>query len=271
MKKKQKQRVHREKIQLPIALACVIDRGEVLMIKRNEPSLPEIHGKWEFPGGKVEFGEAPEQTAVREVFEETGVSVTAGPMLPFTYVAVRESSHKRLNALVLCIRCGLIGRSAPPVLPAKVSEVAWIPLPQVDPLKVQSGTFQFLHYELQREGAAPALCVGSPSVSYLSLRSIDHTANRMRGYSVTIESDLAAINPFRVHLSWGRLPYQSRNCVDEFKNRDSALEHVKAVLTTRKRHGYVLVRKSDNFPDLPVLTNFPAESNDPQGRLFQCP
>jgi 8-oxo-dGTP pyrophosphatase MutT (NUDIX family) len=46
--------------------ACFRD-GKVLIAKRFKPPL------WSLPGGRVEPGETPEQAAVRELFEETGV------------------------------------------------------------------------------------------------------------------------------------------------------------------------------------------------------
>jgi 8-oxo-dGTP diphosphatase len=42
------------------------------------------HGVWSFPGGHVEFGEHPEQAVIREIFEETGLTITAVQKLTFT-------------------------------------------------------------------------------------------------------------------------------------------------------------------------------------------
>jgi 8-oxo-dGTP pyrophosphatase MutT (NUDIX family)/predicted DNA-binding WGR domain protein len=258
----------REKIQLPIALACVLHDRQVLLVRRNEPSRPEIHNKWEFPGGKVEFGEAPELTAIREVREETGNFVRSGPMLPFTYVAVRESTETRLNALVLCFNCALLKRSDQWNLPSKISEMAWIPINQLDPLEIQSGTFQFLRYQLIREGLLPDTDRWRPSLCFIKLRSINSETNRLRGYSVTIESDLGGKTPFHVHQSWGRLPHYGHNARQEFSTRDDAFSFVDRILLTRYNHGYVIVDKSPNFPSLACLGRFRTENEIIQGRLF---
>lgn len=45
------------------------------MVKRNRKWDKKTHGKWELPGGKVEFGETPRETVIREVKEETGLKV----------------------------------------------------------------------------------------------------------------------------------------------------------------------------------------------------
>lgn len=59
---------------LCVACAIIERNGLVLAAQRNEMmSLPL---KWEFPGGKIEAGETPEQAIIREVDEELGISVT---------------------------------------------------------------------------------------------------------------------------------------------------------------------------------------------------
>lgn len=60
-------------------VACVED-GQILLARVNEPTLAD-HGAWTMPGGGMEWGETPEQTAVREFEEETGLTPTLGPVL----------------------------------------------------------------------------------------------------------------------------------------------------------------------------------------------
>ncbi len=52
----------------------------LLACRRTDP--PALRGGWEFPGGKVEVGEAPHEAVVREVREELGVGVTLGEPVP---------------------------------------------------------------------------------------------------------------------------------------------------------------------------------------------
>jgi 8-oxo-dGTP diphosphatase len=59
-----------------IVAAVIIVDGRVLAAERSAP--PEVAGRWEFPGGKVEPGETDAQALARECLEELGVRVTVG-------------------------------------------------------------------------------------------------------------------------------------------------------------------------------------------------
>lgn len=65
---------------LSIAVAVVI-RDDCVLVGRRDVSAPDAAGLHEFPGGKVERGETPEDAARREVGEEAGLDVTIGPLL----------------------------------------------------------------------------------------------------------------------------------------------------------------------------------------------
>ena len=56
-----------------LAYGWITRDGTVLFIRRDQAAF--LGGRWELPGGTVESGEPPEQTAVREVAEETGLTV----------------------------------------------------------------------------------------------------------------------------------------------------------------------------------------------------
>ncbi|MGW1023160.1 (deoxy)nucleoside triphosphate pyrophosphohydrolase [Streptomyces sp. NPDC002577] len=60
--------------------AALYDRGRLLAARRSAP--PELAGRWELPGGKVEPGELPEQALVRELREELGVEAEAVARVP---------------------------------------------------------------------------------------------------------------------------------------------------------------------------------------------
>lgn len=70
-------------IKLPLVVAAktlLVHKNHVLLLRRSktDPTLP---GLWELPGGKLEFGESPQEAALRELAEETGIAGTLGPIL----------------------------------------------------------------------------------------------------------------------------------------------------------------------------------------------
>ncbi len=60
---------------IPVVTALIRSQGKVLLGRRPEGSLA---GVWEFPGGKIEPGEIPEQALARELREELGIEATIG-------------------------------------------------------------------------------------------------------------------------------------------------------------------------------------------------
>lgn len=78
----------------PIAIAVVEHEGRFLIGQRPEGSA--LAGLWEFPGGKIEPGESPEQAAIRECREETGLAVEALCRYP-EHVQQYEHDEVRLS------------------------------------------------------------------------------------------------------------------------------------------------------------------------------
>ena len=73
------------RIVLVAACALIDADGRVLLAKR--PKDKAMAGLWEFPGGKVELGETPEQTLIRELKEELAIDVTAACLAPLTFAS----------------------------------------------------------------------------------------------------------------------------------------------------------------------------------------
>jgi len=61
--------------------AVIVDRGRVLCTQRGTGSLA---GCWEFPGGKVEIGESPQEALAREIREELGCAIRVGSKIVTT-------------------------------------------------------------------------------------------------------------------------------------------------------------------------------------------
>lgn len=70
---------------LVVAAAIVNDKGDVLLAQR--PAHKALPGSWEFPGGKVEQNESPEEALVRELKEELDIDVAPQDCEPFWFLS----------------------------------------------------------------------------------------------------------------------------------------------------------------------------------------
>ena len=88
---------------LLVAAAALIDPdGRVLIAQR--PPGREMAGLWEFPGGKIETGEAPESALIRELKEELGITVKPPCLAPFTFASHTYPGFHLLMPLYVCRR-----------------------------------------------------------------------------------------------------------------------------------------------------------------------
>jgi 8-oxo-dGTP diphosphatase len=90
------------KILLVAACALVDADGRVLIAQRPEDKT--MAGLWEFPGGKIEDGEWPEQTLIRELQEELGIAVSEACLAPFTFASHSYPDFHLLMPLYVCRR-----------------------------------------------------------------------------------------------------------------------------------------------------------------------
>jgi 8-oxo-dGTP diphosphatase len=90
------------KLLLVAAVALIDADGRVLIAQR--PDGKQLAGLWEFPGGKVEAGERPEETLIRELHEELGIAVQEACLAPLTFASHAYESFHLLMPLYACRR-----------------------------------------------------------------------------------------------------------------------------------------------------------------------
>ena len=91
-----------KRILLVAACALVDADGRVLLAKRPEGKA--LAGLWEFPGGKVEAGETPENTLVRELHEELAIETKTACLAPLTFASHTYEDFHLLMPLYVCRR-----------------------------------------------------------------------------------------------------------------------------------------------------------------------
>jgi 8-oxo-dGTP diphosphatase len=89
-------------IVLVTACALVDSDGRVLLTQRPEGKL--LAGLWEFPGGKVDPGETPEESLIRELHEELGIIVKPACLAPLTFASHTYETFHLLMPLFICRR-----------------------------------------------------------------------------------------------------------------------------------------------------------------------
>ena len=90
------------KLVLVAACALIDADGRVLIAQR--PQGKSMAGLWEFPGGKVETGEWPEQSLIRELKEELGITVKEECLAPLTFASHLYPEFHLLMPLYVCRR-----------------------------------------------------------------------------------------------------------------------------------------------------------------------
>jgi 8-oxo-dGTP diphosphatase len=91
-----------KKIVLVAACALVDSDGRILLAQR--PEGKSLAGLWEFPGGKVEAGETPEETLIRELDEELGIRTKVACLAPLTFASHTYEDFHLLMPLYVCRR-----------------------------------------------------------------------------------------------------------------------------------------------------------------------
>lgn len=115
--------------------AVIVNGSDLLLVQRGTD--PE-RGRWSVPGGRVEPGESLYEAVVREVAEETGLSVVCGELLGWVE---RIGDHHHFVILDFAATCLEPGE---PVAGDDAAAARWVPLHEVTDLALVDGLIDFL-------------------------------------------------------------------------------------------------------------------------------
>ena len=90
-----------KKLQVVAAIICKDNR-----IFATQRGSGEYRGQWEFPGGKVEPGETPEEALIREIKEELDIEISVGK-----YIHTVEYDYPTFHLSMLCFICKILSGS----------------------------------------------------------------------------------------------------------------------------------------------------------------
>jgi 8-oxo-dGTP diphosphatase len=107
-------------VNLVLVAACALVDADARVLIAQRPPGKRMAGLWEFPGGKIEAGERPEQTLIRELKEELGIAVDVACLAPLSFASHAYSDFHLLMPLYVCRRW------QGTVTPLEGQKVAWV-------------------------------------------------------------------------------------------------------------------------------------------------
>jgi 8-oxo-dGTP pyrophosphatase MutT (NUDIX family) len=257
-----------------VILGLTLHGNKVLLTRRNDVDIPDIHGKWEIPGGKPEASEKSEETAVREVFEETGYQVKAtDKIIPFLYIVERKLENLVLEVTVSCVICKAISLNPTSVNDHKIFEHKWFEIEGLDFLSVIGGSRDFISWAavnvLNIRGDSEAT-----NSNYIILENIGETVKTVHGHQeveenckyYALQQDYSPFEvegkKYSIQLRWGKIkddyhnlnqlwnqtPSSKQFKLRYYENDLAAIKHMESTLNQKIKKGYYITKYTSNFP-----------------------
>ena len=121
-------------VKLTLVVACALVDADKRVLIAQRPPGKALAGLWEFPGGKLEPGERPEQTLIRELQEEIGITVQEACLAPLTFASHAYENFHLLMPLYICRRWegDVIAREGQSLAWVRANKLRDYPMPPAD-------------------------------------------------------------------------------------------------------------------------------------------
>ncbi|MBA5778709.1 8-oxo-dGTP diphosphatase MutT [Stappia sp. F7233] len=121
-------------MKLLLVSACALLDADNRVLIAQRPEGKSMAGLWEFPGGKVEAGERPEDTLIRELHEELGITVKKECLAPLTFASHAYEDFHLLMPLYVCRRWSgtVTGREGQALKWVRAARLRDYPMPPAD-------------------------------------------------------------------------------------------------------------------------------------------
>jgi len=208
-----------------VVCACIRRKGgqQVLLSMRHAPGIPGLDGKWELPGGKIDFGETPEHALIREIREELGLKVKPLRLLPYLHTNFWEYEHVLQHVVLACYECEQEEGSE-----AVISDDArWFNVDTLDFESTLPGTRDFISLAVNNEWF---------DKFYISFELIDPEINVRKHFSVGAQPTL--FSKYGLVRYWGRIGSRLRIKSEEFQSPREMDLRILKIAKLRLEHGY---------------------------------
>lgn len=119
---------------LLLVVACVLIDQDRRILMAQRPAGKQMAGLWEYPGGKVENGETPEEALIRELKEELSIDVTSSCLAPLSFASHSYDAFHLLMPLYICRKWNGF------IVPTEGQKIGWftpseisdLPMPPAD-------------------------------------------------------------------------------------------------------------------------------------------
>jgi len=121
-------------MKLVLVAACALLDVDNRVLIAQRPEGKAMAGLWEFPGGKVEAGERPEEALIRELAEELGITVKKECLAPLTFASHAYEEFHLLMPLFVCRRWSgtVVGREGQAIKWVRPVRLRDYPMPPAD-------------------------------------------------------------------------------------------------------------------------------------------
>lgn len=228
---------------IPVVAACIVEGTQILLARRSQPEIPDAHLKWELPGGKIRFGETPEQAVTREIKEEVGCQISVRGLLPHLQTNIWETKGQKRHTIILCFESTLAPGQRPIPKSVHVHDVGWFNIDEIDYSSTLPGTREFISC-LSKQPYATTLAI------YVRLEKLNEAGRRLRFYEIYQMPTFPGPGVEIVERKGAFLQRRREETSVFHVSQRSALLEISRKLTNHVRVGYRITESQPALPDL---------------------
>lgn len=127
-------------------------KNRILIDNRKEEILDEANKKWEVPGGKIEFGETPEDAVKRELIEETGYNAKVKEIIPYSNVSMWEYPDYVQHTVIFFYICDLENNEHIDMRDNRINTYKWITSEELEKYNFLPGNKEAIEIAIKMRG-----------------------------------------------------------------------------------------------------------------------